>query len=493
MIGSFIERIVCCIWTMEIWISPEISTPEFDVQSVSAQDIPESVPGDFEPGASTARRLPSGTPYIILNEMAERYSFFGMRTLLVVYMTTLLVDGQNRADLMSEAEAKSWYHAFEAALYFFPALGAILSDALWGKYRTILTLSLVYCLGHLLLALDGTRMGLMAGLSLIAIGSGGIKPCVSAHLGDQFKPDQTTQLAQVFGWFYLAISLAGFVAGFCSPLILAKLGPHVAFGIPGLLMFIATTVFWLGRHRYVRVPPVGLKAFVETLDRTNLKRIGELLLVYAFVAFFWAMSAQSGSSWVFQAQKMDRHVFGMELLPAQIQSVSPLLTIVLVPILSYGVYPSLGRLIRLTPLHKIGLGLLTSIPAFLVSAWIEIQLRSGLVPSIGWQVLAYMIMNVAEIMIAVTCLELSYTRAPKVLKSVVMAGFMFSVSLGNVFTSLVNYVIRRPDGSSALEGASYYLFFVGVMALAVVVFALVCGRMQDITLMQGHENPESAA
>lgn len=452
--------------------SKGLSTEPTTLAATSGMGAPRS-------GWSSLAQLPPGTPYIIFNEMAERYSFYGMRTILVVYMTTLLMDRSGQLAPMDQAEAKSWYHAFEAALYFFPALGAILGDVLWGKYRTILTLSLVYCMGHLCLALDETRLGLMVGLSLIAIGSGGIKPCVAAHLGDQFRSDQREALSQVFGWFYWAISAAGFTAALCSPWVMAKLGPQVAFGIPGLMMLAATFIFLGGRHRYVRVPPVGVAAFKQSLASSNLKRLGELFLIYAFVAFFWALNAQSGSSWVFLAQKLDRHVLGFELLPAQIQSVSPLLTLVIVPLLSYGLYPWLGRFFQVTDLRKVGLGMATSIPAFLVSAWLELLLSQGQVPSIGWLVLANIILGIAEVMIAVTCLELSYQRAPKVLKSMVMAGFMFSVSLGNLFTSLVNYVIRRPDGTTTLEGASYYLFFVGVMAVVTLAYVLITARMSE--------------
>lgn len=432
--------------------------------------------------------FPRGAPYIVLNELAERFSFYGMRTILVVFMTTQLLDAEQQLAVMDQAEAKRWYHTFEAAVYFFPVLGAVLSDAFWGKYRTILLLSCVYCLGHLCLAIDTTRSGLMLGLSLIALGSGGIKPCVSAHLGDQFSAAQGEQLSRVFSWFFLAMNVAGLLASLSTPYLLAEYGSHVAFGVPGLLMGLATLTFWLGRKTYIRVPPVGLAAFRVIGEPQQLKRVGELLLIYVFAAFFWAMSAQTGAAWVFQAQKLDRQVLGMELLPAQIQSFSPLLNLVLIPSLTYGLYPLLGRIRPLNALHKIGLGFGAAMAAFLVSSWIEMLLSWGQTPTIWWQVLAHVLMGAGEIMVAMTCLELSYKRAPRVLKSLVMAAFMLSVSLGNVFTGWVNYVIRRPDGSVALEGASYYLFFVGVMLGASLLYAWVASRMQDI-----HEAPEESS
>ena len=120
--------------------------------------------------------VPSGIPYIVANEAAERFSYYGMRTILVIFMTRYLVDGTGAPDVMTDTQAKSWYHLFSSGVYLTPLLGALLSDIYLGKYRTILALSLVYCLGHLALALDDTRAGLALGLGLIALGSGGIKP-----------------------------------------------------------------------------------------------------------------------------------------------------------------------------------------------------------------------------------------------------------------------------------------------------------------------------
>ena len=133
-----------------------------------------------------SKGMPKGIPYIIGNEAAERYSFYGMKAILVIFMTKYLMDNNGEVAPMSEGDAKVWYHLFNSAVYFTPLLGAIIADAFFGKYKTIIGLSLVYCAGHLALALDETRMGLTVGLTLIAIGAGGIKPCVSAHVGDQF-------------------------------------------------------------------------------------------------------------------------------------------------------------------------------------------------------------------------------------------------------------------------------------------------------------------
>jgi hypothetical protein len=136
--------------------------------------------------------MPRGIPYIVGNEAAERFSFYGMNCILIIFMTTYLKAANGKLDVMDEPQAKAYFHLFKSAVYFFPVFGAMLSDIFLGKYRTIILLSIVYCFGHLALAIDDTRLGLVIGLSLIVIGSGGIKPCVSANVGDQFgKPTST--------------------------------------------------------------------------------------------------------------------------------------------------------------------------------------------------------------------------------------------------------------------------------------------------------------
>ena len=417
--------------------------------------------------------MPGGIPYIIANEAAERFSFYGMRAILVVFMTQYLLDSSGLLAVMSEADARGWYHLFVSAVYLTPLLGALLSDGVLGKFRTIILLSLVYCAGHFVLALDDTRWGLAVGLGLIALGAGGIKPCVSAHLGDQFGSSNQGLLARAFSWFYFAINFGAFVSSLATPWLLQRYGSAIAFGLPGVLMLMATLVFWAGRYRFVHVPPGGRRFLKEAFSRTGLGALGRLTVVYLFIAVFWSLFDQTGSSWVLQAGHMDRLLFGVELLPAQIQAANPLLVMLLIPVFSYLLYPAIDRIFTLTPLRKITIGLFVAAAAFAIPTAIQTSIDQGGTPSIGWQLLAYVVLTSAEVMVSITCLEFSYTQAPKTMKSFVMAFFMLSISLGNLFTSAVNFLIQQPDGSNLLQGADYFLFFTALMLVAAVLFMLL--------------------
>lgn len=429
-------------------------------------------------------RLPPGIPYIVGNEAAERFSFYGNNAILVVFMTTYLRDASGALAVMTEQQANVWAHLFKSAAYFFPLLGAILSDGVWGKYTTIMRISLFYCAGHAALALDDTRLGLGIGLALIAVGAGGIKPCVSAHVGDQFSTRNQHLLEQVFGWFYVAINVGAAVAYVVTPLFLDRVGPGLAFGVPGILMGVATLVFWLGRNEYAHVPAARKAFFADLAQPEGLRAVARLLPLYAFVAVFWSLYDQTGSTWVLQAEKMDREFLGVTWLSSQIGAVNPILILLFVPLSAKVAYPLIQRVWRLSALRKIGLGLFLTVPSFLLTAWVESQIQQGLHPSIGWQLLAYAIITAAEILVSVTCLEFAYTQAPNRMKSLIMGLYWCSVASGNLFTALVNEVIQNPDGTSRIAGVDYFLFFSALMGAAAVLYVPFARAFQERTYVQ---------
>jgi len=431
---------------------------------------------------------PPGIPYIVANEVAERYSFYGMRAILLIFMTTYLMSPQGELDVMSDEQARAWYHVFGMAVYTFPIFGSIISDAFLGKFRTIILLSVVYCLGHLTLAIDDSRVGLGLGLGLIAMGSGGIKPCVSAHVGDQFGPSNAHLLTKIFGWFYFSINVGALVSILFAEPLLHRFGSSVAFGLPGVLMALATFVFWMGRDKFVHIPPGGLGFVRELFSAEGLKVLGRLCILYVFIAMFWALFDQQGSAWVLQAQRMDRH-FVIDWDPSQAQWLNPALVLLFIPLFNRVVYPFFDRFWPLTPLRKISIGMFLTVAAFLLPAWLEVRLDAGEKVNISWQFGSYVLMTAAEILISITALEFSYTQAPKKMKSVVMGVFFASVALGNLFAAAVNFFIQNSDGTSKLEGPAYYLFFAAAMAITAILFVPVAVWYKERTYIQD-EAPE---
>ncbi|MDC8758985.1 oligopeptide:H+ symporter [Janthinobacterium fluminis] len=198
--------------------------------------------------------MPRQIPFIIINEICERFSFYGMRNILTPFLISTLLMFMPVAD--RAGEAKHVFHTFVIGVFFFPLLGGWLADRFFGKYNTVFWLSLVYCMGHACLAyFEDNLNGFYFGLFLIALGSGGIKPLVSSFVGDQFDASNKGKAKLVYDMFYWSINLGSFGASLLIPIFLRDYGPAVAFGIPGILMFIATMVFWMGKKKYVHVPP----------------------------------------------------------------------------------------------------------------------------------------------------------------------------------------------------------------------------------------------
>ncbi|PZR74860.1 MAG: MFS transporter [Chthoniobacterales bacterium] len=455
--------------------------------------------------------MPPGVGYIIGNEAAERFSFYGMRTILIVFMTTYLKNHLGQIDPLPENIAQGWFHQFVSAVYWMPFIGAIIADGWLGKYRTILYLSIVYCFGHFALALMDTSFGmhigprwmLAIGLLLITIGAGGIKPCVSANVGDQFGESNKHLLSKVFGWFYLSINFGSSFSIWLCPVLLndPKWGPPYAFGLPGIFMAIATVVFWLGRKKMVHVPPGGLGFLKDLTSKEGLSILGRIWMIYAFTMIFWALWDQSsGGEWTLQCQHMDLRMnlyfFGITFLPEQVNVVNGILILVMIPLFNYWLYPLISRVFPLTPLRKIGIGLFLTALSFVVIWWIQLQIDHGGQPSVWWQMLAYVILSAGEVMVSITGLEFSYTQAPNRMKSLLMAMWLLSIALGNQIPSLISFFLPKLKAAGLnLEGANYFRFFTYLMLVTSIIYIFVSRHYKERTYLQSQvpEEPLLAA
>lgn len=464
--------------------------------------------------------MPGGIPYIVGNEAAERFSFYGMKAILAVFLTEHLFDSAGNEDFLSDEQTKETIAYFSAAVYATPFIGAIIADRWFGKYKVILWLSLFYCLGHGVLALVDTSLSetiqprwiVFTGLALIACGAGGIKPCVTSHVGDQFGTSNKHLMSKVYNWFYLSINLGAFTSMIITPLLLNNpdYGAAWAFGVPGVLMAIATFAFWLGRHSFVHIPPAGPSFLGETFGPDGRRAMLNLTPLLLLVAMFWSLFDQTASAWVIQAKKMNRELNfsffsevlpeswlnasgGLTITPSQLQSVNSLFVLTLIPIFTLLVYPWAEKFVKVTPLRKIGAGLFIAVFSFVVSALIEQSIQAGSTPHVAWQILAYFILTVAEILISITMLEFFYTQSPPSMKSVIMAFCMLSISVGNMFTAAVNRIIVREDKTVILPGASYYWFFVGMMLLTAIIYLFWSQGYRGKTFIQGAEEADFAA
>ncbi len=263
--------------------------------------------------------LPKQTAFIVGNEACERFSFYGMKGILALYITKVL--------MMADEHSMAIIHTFTALVYFTPLLGAWLADRVMGRYKTILYVSLLYCLGHGILATsdlfnstEAKSWVLFAGLGCIGFGAGGIKPCVSSFMGDQITDKSPKTMTRAYNAFYWSINLGSLLSFLVIPSIKNHYGYAWAFGIPGIFMGLATLIFWLGRNKYVLIPPQkaedkqgfwaillhiclkgGAKNARKHFEQTKVDevlRVLRIVSLFIFVVPFWAIFDQTNSSWV---------------------------------------------------------------------------------------------------------------------------------------------------------------------------------------------------
>lgn len=440
--------------------------------------------------------FPKAVPFIIGNEAAERFSFYGMRSILSTFLVAQFFNPTNNPALQTtaEAQANDQVHFFVALAYFMPIIGGIAADWIFGKFNVILYVSIVYCIGHAFLAAFDTNLPWFTyGLLLIAIGAGGIKSSVSANVGDQFDQSNKHLMSKVYGWFYFSINAGSVVATVLIPYLYANFGASVAFGVPGILMALATLIFWSGRKRYVRMPPVGIaQGFRQTFQPEGVKAIGRILLVFMFIPVFWALWDQNLSEWVLQATKLNREIWpGFTVLPEQVQTVNPFFLVTMIPIFTYGIYPAVERLgINFTPLRRLGTGLLLTGLSFVVIALVQERVDVGEQPSVWWQVLAYLILSAGEVLVSVTGLEYAYTHSPKSMKSFMTAVWLLTVSAGNLFVSMMNGSIATGGFFARFKGADYDWFFVGLMGVNFLLFVIVSRFLKERNYVAETETAE---
>jgi proton-dependent oligopeptide transporter, POT family len=541
---------------------------------------PQAVPAPLtDAQRAAADRWPRQIKYIVGNEACERFSYYGMRSILAGYITVGL--GQS-VDMST-----SVIHMFIFANYFMPLFGAWLSDKLIGRYHTILWVSLFYCAGHgvlacsdLLTTVDGKLYCLYAGLALIAFGSGGIKPCVSAFMGDQFRADQSHLLQKAYGAFYWSINFGSFFAFLLIPLIRKHHGYGWAFAAPGFAMGLATLVFWLGTKHYVRVPPsretktagfmpvflsayrnqagfswaatlnmlaavvlplvailslaiVGfaqkMTPFMHTLGIAGLvvvglwyflivatslagkfelpesfwqaarqkfrdheiagaRTVGPILFVFALIPIFWALFDQTNSTWVLQGEKMLKFsVLGFDIGAEEMQSANALLVLILVPLLTLVVYPRIGRFSK--PLKRISVGLFLTAASYVIVALIQQQVEAGAQISVAWQVVPYIVLTTAEVLVSTTGLEFAFTQAAPEMKSTVMSFWLLTVAFGSlVVTAITKVLSTAASGHSDSVSTGRFYLYAGLTFAVAILFSAVAFRYQYAKGTVGEES-----
>ncbi|XP_074949144.1 solute carrier family 15 member 2 isoform X1 [Phalacrocorax aristotelis] len=425
-------------------------------KDVQAGDDPPK--GDFPVQKKSPKLCGSNYPlsiaFIVVNEFCERFSYYGMKAVLTLYFLSFFHWDENLSTAV--------YHAFSALCYFTPVIGAIMADSWLGKYKTIIYLSIVYVVGHLIKSVGAIpSLGnqavhvilSMVGLFLIALGTGGIKPCVSAFGGDQFEEEHTSERSKFFSIFYLSINAGSLISTFVTPVLRGDVKCFgedcyaLAFGVPAVLMVLALVVFIAGSGLYRKRPPQGnvllevckcicfaiknrLKNRSSQIPKRDhwldwasekyskqligeIKMVTRVLFLFIPLPMFWALFDQQGSRWTLQATKMNAD-FGIYVLqPDQMQFLNPLLILVFIPLFDLGLYPLINMSkFNFTPIRKMATGMILAGMAFGLAAAVEVKINETDLPRLVPEESLIRVLNLAKNPVQVTIQDRDLFQQP---------------------------------------------------------------------------------
>jgi POT family proton-dependent oligopeptide transporter len=417
---------------------------------------------------------PVGFWFIFWGELAERCSYYGMRSILAVYMADVLGLGQSLGGM--------FYFIFAGACYLLTLPGGWIADRYLGKYATIVLFSLPYILGHVILGYENFY-ALAIALTLLAMGSGVIKPNISPLMGmtyDQYRPGQEQLRSNAFGIYYMAINIGAGISQIAVPWIRTNYNYWMAFLFPAVLMAVAFVIFAVGKPFYAR-EVISRKPKSAEESALQWKVVGQVGMLFLLVMFFWAIFDQSGSTWIYFAQdymNRDLFLFGYQIDVEMMQALNSILIVTLLPLTTI-LWTALDtRGIRVRATDKMIIGFLLTAACMGVMAFAGYMAGpagpDGVLPpehrmSIRWQALAYLLITVAEILISVTGLELAFVAAPRSMTGFVTSIWFLAVGMGNLIVNVPFswlYPVMAPGNyfamlTTLLVAVAVGFFFIG--------------------------------
>ncbi|HEY5645521.1 MAG TPA: peptide MFS transporter [Pseudomonadales bacterium] len=469
------------------------------------------------PAAGTTQ--PRGLWVLFITEMWERFSYYGMRALLVLYLIASTETGESGGNPgfgWSTESAYLLYGIYTWAVYLTPIVGGYLADRLLGTHRSLLVGGWIIAAGHMCLAATewfgvsagqavslqtgpGALICFLTGLSLIVVGTGFFKPCVSVMVG-QLYGNNDPRRDGGFTIFYMGINVGAFAAPLVAGTLGETLGWHWGFGAAAVGMILGLFCYQGFRDRYlagIGMPPARAAGGEGSQDLTGraplttveTQRIA-VILILAFVGniAFWAAFEQAGSSMnVFAAQSTDRTLWGViaEPFPATwYQAVNPAAVILFAPLFAW-LWVWLGRRNRepSTPV-KFALGLWLLGLAFIAMVFGAMEARGDGLAGAHWLLVTYLVYTWGELCLSPVGLSMVTKLSPPRLQSLMMGIWFFTFSLANLAGGLIaRYSVRLEEGewTFVIDGlAGFYLLLVLVPCAVGTLILLMTPRLKRL-------------
>ena len=416
---------------------------------------------------------PRGLATLFFTEMWERYSYYGMRALLFLYMVGSV---QQPGLGFDEKRAGAIYGWYTFSVYATGLLGGIIADRWLGHYRSVLIGGIIIACGHFSMAIPGLPF-FFTGLGLIVIGTGLLKPNVSTIVGTLYSKEDTRRDAG-FSIFYMGINLGAFVAPLITGFLGQRINWHIGFGAAGVGMTLGLIQYVAGR-KYLVARSEGSKtvqarateepiAPKEPFTADDWARIGAIVILSIFALMFWAGFEQAGSSLNLFADRATRlTIFGFTYPSSWFQSVEPLFIILFAPIFAW-MWIRLGPREPSSPV-KFTLGLVfLSLSFALIVPAAHIYERTTQPVSPWWLIGLYFLQMVGELCLSPVGLSLVTKLAPASVVGLMMGIWFLATALGNYVAGWVAGFLQNRPFSDVFQTA-----FISIAIAAVILLLLL--------------------
>ncbi len=404
---------------------------------------------------------PKGLYILFLTEMWERFSYYGMRTLLIYYMIKHL--------MIAQADASQIYGLYTGLVYFTPFFGGILADRWWGQRRTVIVGGVLMAIGHFVMAFESL---FFPALALLILGNGAFKPNISTQVGGLYPPNDPRR-DRAFSLFYVGINLGAFM----SPLICGTLGEvygwHYGFGAAGVGMVIGLGIYlwgqrWLGSDHLHQLPEIEAVS-PTTLASDERQRIWGLLMICLITVLFWAAYEQQGNTIALWADAdTDRHIFGWEMPATWFQSLNPMFIFLLTPVITALWAWQARRGGEPSSATKMAMGCLLLSAAYLVLVMPANDYAAhGNPVSMGWLIGFNLVLTIGELYLSPVGLSLVCKLAPVRMVSMLMGVWFLTAFAGNYTAGYLGQFWN------VLPRTYFFLMVAGVTGLAGVIILLL--------------------
>jgi POT family proton-dependent oligopeptide transporter len=442
----------------------------------------ETAASEFVPHKNPIRRLaqhPAGFWFVFSGELAERASFYGMRTILALYMTDALG--------FSQGGGATVMKAFMAACYLTPFLGGWIAEHRLGRFKTILYYSLPYIVGHLVLGGVQNEAGLAVALALLALGSGAIKPNTSVLMGQIYDAKgRGALLTEAFSLYYAAVNIGSAATSLSLPLIRNRYGYGTALMIPAVLMAVAFAIFGSGFGHYPKEnvreqERVPLTPEEKRARRATLRR---LLSVFGIIAIFWLIYDQTADTWIYFADRhCDLTLWGSTTItPDQVAGLNPVFIIALTPVFNWlwGAWRRRRGGVELPDTRKMMVGFGIVVATTLVMTCAAFLASHGEKVSVWWVIGATFVITLAELCVSVVGMEFAYRQAAPGTKSLITAAFWMTVFVGDSIALPISPLYEKQ-----LKPPAYFGLEAVVMTLAALAFIPISRRFEREAAARG--------